>query len=107
MHRTGRGVQLHEVTPIGCEMQVCPGDGTILGTIGETTQAEPFEHTMETHLDGEDLEIPVEGTGQRHIGDPGEAMSDHIDDLGVEDITTQQQLIGDQLLTHRIHRELR
>jgi len=107
MHRTGRRVQLHQMTPIGCQMQIRPGDGLIRGTICEPTKPEPFEHSMESHLHGEDLETAIGATGERHIGDPGESMSDHIDDLGVEHITAQQQFIGGQLLTHGFDRELR
>ena len=107
MHRTGRRVQLHQMAPIGCQMQIRPGDGLIRRTICESTKSEPFEHSMEPHLHSEDLEAAIGATGERHIGDPGEAMSDHIDNLGVEHITAQQQFIGGQLLTHRFDRELR
>ena len=107
MHRTGRRVQLHQMTPIGCQMQIRPGDGLIRRSICEPTKSESLEHPMESHLHGEDLEAAVGATGERHIGDPGEAMSDHIDNLGVEHITAQQQFIGGQLLTHRFDRELR
>ena len=107
VHRTGRRVQLHQMTSIGCEMQIRPGDGLILRTICEPAKSEPFEHPVESDLHGEDLETAIGASGERHIGDPGEAMADHIDDLGVEHITAQQQFIGGQLLTHRFDRELR
>lgn len=107
VHRTCRRVQLHQMTPIRGEMQICPGDGLIRGTISEPPKTQPFEHSMEAHLHGQDLEPTIDGTGQRHIGDPGQAMSDHIDDLGVEHIAAQKQFIGGQLRTHPIDQELR
>jgi hypothetical protein len=107
VHRTGRRVQLHQMTAIGCQMQIRPGDGLIRRTICEPTKSEPFQYSMESHLHGEDLEATIGAAGERHIGDPSKAMSDHIDDLGVEHITAQQQFVRGQVLAHRIDRELR
>jgi hypothetical protein len=61
---------------------------------------------MESDLDREDLKSTVSGARQRHVGDPGQAVPHHIDDLRVENITTQQQFIGFELRAHRTRWEL-
>ena len=61
---------------------------------------------MESNLDREDLKSTVSGARQRHVGDPGQAVPHHIDDLRVENITTQQQFIGFELRAHRTRWEL-
>ena len=61
---------------------------------------------MKSDLDREDLKSTVSGARQRHVGDPGQAVPHHIDDLRVEHITTQQQFIGFELRAHRTRWEL-
>lgn len=56
---------------------------------------------MESDLDRKNLEPIICGSRQRHVGNPGQAVPHHIDDLRIEHITTQQEFIRFELRTHR------
>ena len=68
-------------------------------------QAEPAQHPGEADLDADEFEVVI-GAGQHHVGDPGQPLADDVDDLGVQNVTHQQDLVVVERIGGRVDREI-
>lgn len=59
-------------------------------------QAESSQYCAETDFDADQFESIPGHRGERDVGHPGESPTDDIDDLGVEDISHDQNLVAMQ-----------
>lgn len=73
-------------------MQVGEGDDVGAATPGQPGQPQPAQHGGEADLDPGDIQPGTRGAGQQHIGDPGQSLTRHVDDLGVQQVTAEQDL---------------
>jgi hypothetical protein len=86
-----RGRELDEVTPTGREMQFSPVDGDGAEPVSQPTKSNSPQQRTCTYVDRGHLEFSMGSRHQEHIRDPGEATTDKVDDLGVEDVPGKQQ----------------
>lgn len=92
VHGGPRGGQLNRVATLGGQVQVGEGDDVGAATPGQPGQPQPAQHGGEADLDPGDIQPGVRGAGQQHIGDPGQSLTRHVDDLGVQQVTAEQDL---------------
>ena len=78
-------------------MQIRPHHHVLAGR-QHRGQVQPAQHAAEAHFDTDQLEVPVGGRGQHHVGDAGQPLADDIDDLGVQHVPHQQDLLVGQRL---------
>jgi hypothetical protein len=102
MHRTRCGTELHHMSPIGGEMEIRPCDGLVCSVSDQPSETQPFEHPSEADLGGKNFEFAGGGAPQSDISNAGQPVTDHIDDLSIEDIAAKQQLISFEVRAHRV-----
>ena len=91
VQRGVRGRELDEVTPTGCEMQFSPVDGDGAEPVSQPAKSHPPQQRTRTYVDRGHLKFSMGSGHQEHIRDPGEAATDKVHDLGVEDVLGKQQ----------------
>jgi len=91
VQRGVRGRELDEVTPTGREMQFSPVDGDGAEPVSQPAKSHPPQQRTRTYVDRGYLKFSMGSGHQEHIRDPGEAATDKVHDLGVEDVPGEQQ----------------
>jgi hypothetical protein len=91
VQRGVRGRELDEVTPTGREMQFSPVDGDGAEPVSQPAKSHPPQQRTRTYVDRGHLKFSMGSGHQEHIRDPGEAATDKVHDLGVEDVPGEQQ----------------
>ena len=90
--------QLHQMSAIRREVQVRPGDDVLSGRRCDAAQTQPAQHRAESDLNAENLQAAGSGEHQHNVGNAGQPLANHVDDLGVEHIAAEQDLIGFPLM---------
>jgi hypothetical protein len=91
VYRRRRGCQLNHVPAGGGQMEFGPIHDDRVEPVSKPAKSHPPQQRAGTHVDRDHLQ-PSAGSGHHdHIGDPRQPMTGKIDNLGVQDISREQQ----------------